>query len=87
MQEFIHSLTGTRMFVADDRVEEYRAAGHRRVPSTKESGNSDLHGGAPKEDGPAADEQGKPTLPSNQPDAKKSNTAQRQKSTGKREVF
>lgn len=37
MQEFIHSLTGTRMFVADDRVEEYRAAGHRPVETRRTS--------------------------------------------------
>ena len=29
MVKFINSLTGTEMFVADDRKEEYLAAGHR----------------------------------------------------------
>ena len=29
MKEFINSLTGTRMFVADEREEEYKKAGHR----------------------------------------------------------
>ncbi len=29
MVEFIHSLTGSKMLVADDRVEEYKAAGHK----------------------------------------------------------
>ncbi len=29
MKEFINSLTGTRMFVADGREEEYKKAGHR----------------------------------------------------------
>lgn len=28
MQKFINKLTGTDMWVADDRVEEYKAAGH-----------------------------------------------------------
>lgn len=29
MIEFINKLTGASFWVADDRVEEYRAAGHR----------------------------------------------------------
>lgn len=29
MVEFIHSLTGSKMLVAEDRVEEYKAAGHK----------------------------------------------------------
>lgn len=29
MVKFINSITGTQMWVADDRVEEYKAAGHR----------------------------------------------------------
>lgn len=35
MVKFINALTGTEMFVADDRKEEYMAAGHRlaAVPS------------------------------------------------------
>lgn len=33
MVEFINKLTGTKMFVADDRVEEYKAAGHTAVDS------------------------------------------------------
>lgn len=82
MQEFIHGLTGTRMFVADDRVEEYRAAGHRRVPSTKESGNSDLHGGAPEGDLAAKERLDNPSPPGDQPAAKKSRIAQKQKSNG-----
>lgn len=37
MIKFINALTGTEMLVADDRKEEYIAAGHRlaAVPSTK----------------------------------------------------
>ena len=31
MAEFINSLTGTRMWVAPEREEEYRLAGHRPV--------------------------------------------------------
>ena len=35
MVEFINGLTGTQMWVADDRVEEYKAAGHKlaAIPS------------------------------------------------------
>ena len=29
MVEFINCMTGTQMWVADERVEEYKAAGHR----------------------------------------------------------
>ena len=29
MVEFINKLTGGRMWVADERVEEYKAAGHK----------------------------------------------------------
>jgi hypothetical protein len=29
MVEFIHSLTGSKMLVAENRVEEYKAAGHK----------------------------------------------------------
>ena len=39
MVRFINSLTGTEMFVADDRKEEYLAAGHRlavEVPAKAE---------------------------------------------------
>lgn len=37
MVRFINALTGTEMLVADDRKEEYMAAGHRLAadPSTK----------------------------------------------------
>ena len=35
MVEFINSLTGTRMFVADGREAEYLAAGHCRVDPCK----------------------------------------------------
>lgn len=42
MKEFINSLTGTRMFVADDREAEYKAAGHRPVaPAGQEAGHDD----------------------------------------------
>ena len=33
MVEFINNLTGGRMWVADDRVEEYKAAGHKLAAS------------------------------------------------------
>ena len=34
MVRFINSLTGTEMFVADDRKEEYLAAGHKLAAGT-----------------------------------------------------
>lgn len=34
MIEFINRMTGTRMWVADDRVEEYKAAGHTLAVDT-----------------------------------------------------
>ena len=39
MVTFINSLTGTEMLVADDRKEEYLAAGHKlaAIPSAKEA--------------------------------------------------
>ena len=39
MVEFINNLTGGRMWVADDRVEEYKAAGHKlaAVPEANKS--------------------------------------------------
>lgn len=49
MKEFINCLTGTKMLVADEREQEYLAAGHRPVrlpekfpavpPEAEESGN------------------------------------------------
>lgn len=38
MVKFINRFTGTEMRVADDRVEEYKAAGHKLAaePSTEE---------------------------------------------------
>lgn len=87
MKEFINKLTGTRMFVADDREEEYRKAGYRCIPPAKEKENSDPPGGAPEGDLAAKERLDNPSPPGDQPAAKKSNTAQRQKSTGKREVF
>lgn len=41
MKEFINSLTGTRMLVADDREEEYRAAGHRLVVTDEQADGPD----------------------------------------------
>lgn len=39
MVKLINSLTGTEMFVADDRKEEYLAAGHKLavIPSAKKT--------------------------------------------------
>ncbi len=38
MQKFVNRLTGSIMWVADDRAEEYKAAGHAPVvsPAAKE---------------------------------------------------
>jgi topoisomerase IA-like protein len=36
MIEFINRMTGTRMRVADDRVQEYLAAGHKPVAVPEE---------------------------------------------------
>lgn len=36
MTEFINRMTGTRMRVADDRVQEYLAAGHKPVAVPEE---------------------------------------------------
>lgn len=38
MAEFINSLTGTRMWVAPERVEEYVRAGHRPVEDSAGAG-------------------------------------------------
>ena len=37
MVEFINKLTGTAMFVADERVEEYKAAGHKLAAKPSEA--------------------------------------------------
>lgn len=34
MIEFTNAVTGTQMWVADDRVDEYKAAGHKPAAST-----------------------------------------------------
>lgn len=36
MIKFINKLTGGEMWVADDRVEEYKAAGHKLAASSSE---------------------------------------------------
>lgn len=36
MVEMIHARTGNRMWVADDRVEEYKAAGHKPAADNAE---------------------------------------------------
>lgn len=87
MQEFIHSLTGTRMFVADDRVEEYRAAGHRPIIPDKENRDNATRSDEtkPEETAQSASEShGNPkVLQTQKPPAKKSATAQKPKSTAK----
>lgn len=57
MKEFINCLTGTKMLVADEREQEYLAAGHRPVrlpekspdvpPEAEESGNLEVEKAAP----------------------------------------
>lgn len=34
MVEFVNAFTGSQMWVADERVEEYKAAGHRPVATS-----------------------------------------------------
>lgn len=60
MKEFIHSLTGTRMWVADDREQEYLAAGHRLAGSE-----------VPKDQDPPADEGAEAQEGEKAPDAAK----------------
>ncbi len=36
MVEFVNKVTGGKMWVADDRVEEYKAAGHKPAVAPKE---------------------------------------------------
>lgn len=38
MVKFINRLTGGEMFVSDDRVEEYKAAGHRLASAYSDEG-------------------------------------------------
>lgn len=87
MQEFIHSLTGTRMFVADDRVEEYRAAGHRPIIPDKENRDNATRSDETKPEGTAQSASGNPgnskALQTQKPPARKSATAQKPKSTAK----
>ena len=35
MIEFINAVTGTSMWVADDRVDEYKAAGHKLAANSE----------------------------------------------------
>lgn len=37
MVKFIHSLTGTNMWVVDERAAEYEAAGYKRAASPSDS--------------------------------------------------
>lgn len=73
MKEFINSLTGTRMLVADDRAEEYLAAGHRPA-GADQAAKSERQGSAPPpaEEKPAAPApQAKKAAPKQKPAAKK----------------
>lgn len=55
MKEFINSLTGTRMLVADDREAEYKAAGHRLVAPAEQAKGHDDPPAAPPEKTPDAE--------------------------------
>lgn len=87
MQEFIHGLTGTRMFVADDRVEEYRAAGHRPIIPDKENRDNATRSDETKPEGTARSApeiSGNPKASQTEkPPAKKSATAHKTKSAAK----
>lgn len=39
MVKFINKLTGSEMWVADDRVEEYKAAGHKPAAEAEKPKN------------------------------------------------
>lgn len=41
MVEFIHSLTGSKMLVAENRVEEYKAAGHKLAAKNSKANKKD----------------------------------------------
>lgn len=74
MKEFINSLTGTRMLVADGRAEEYLAAGHRPAGADQaaKSGRQES-APPPAEEKPAAAPapQAKKAAPKQKPAAKK----------------
>lgn len=42
MTEFVNRLTGGRMWVADERVEEYKAAGHKLAASSMAKPTEDV---------------------------------------------
>lgn len=49
MVEFVNKLTNTSMWVADDRVEEYKAAGHKpAVSSSGEPVDAEVKKSTPK---------------------------------------
>ena len=55
MKRFINTMTGTEMWVADNRVDEYKAAGHKLAADvgnevdTKKPADDDLVEAEPKE--------------------------------------
>lgn len=48
MVRFINRLTGGEMFVSEDRVEEYRAAGHKLAADLSEDAKAPAKAPAPK---------------------------------------
>lgn len=72
MKEFINALTGTRMFVDDEREEEYRKAGHRPADLPAQEAEPTLdHGEASEPETPAEPPAKKTAMPRRKPAAKK----------------
>lgn len=72
MKEFINALTGTRMFVADEREEEYRKAGHRPADLPAQEAEPTLdHGEASEPEKLDETPAKKTTAPRRKPVAKK----------------
>ena len=95
MKEFINCLTGTKMLVADEREQEYLAAGHRPLrlpekspavpPEAEESGNQAASAATPpaEESGAEKAAPAKAAKPAHSA-AKKPAAAQRQKPAAKK---
>ena len=87
MVEMINALTGTRMAVAEGRVAEYLAAGHRPIIPDKENRDNATRSDETKPEGTARSApeiSGNPKASQTEkPPAKKSATAHKTKSTAK----
>lgn len=98
MKEFVNCLTGTKMLVADEREQEYLAAGHRPLrlpekspavpPAAEESGNQAASAATPpaEESGEEGAEKAAPAKAAKPAHsaAKKPAAAQRQKPAAKK---